>query len=393
MKKIGIITHYYRSINYGGNLQAYALCEILLKKKYEAEQICFPFEPRLTAKRDFKLLCSKGFFYVFKRILRRVKHMLVNPIIIRRKRREEQKHQVMKNRTVAFSNFNQNLIPHSEEVYHSENICDCVNNYDVFIVGSDQVWNMDWYNSAYFLDFVPSTKTKISYAASIAKDSLTDEQKEIFRKSLKDYKAVSVREKSAEKLLEGFSPVEVQTVLDPTLLLTREDWDEVCSERVISEKYVFCYFLGENKQARKLAEKFARLHKLKLVALPHTGGIRLMDRKFGDERLYDVSPQQFISLIKHAEYVFTDSFHAVVFSNIYQKQYFVFNRSKKGEMGSRIVDITELFHQKERFCAGKEKENIEYVTSLLDIDYTKENKDFEKLKKESIEFLEKNLKD
>lgn len=387
MKKIGVITLYYKSTNFGGNLQAYALCKALSKYGYTAEQISYL--GKRVNKSLLKRLFSGGVINFFQKCGRYGKSLLLSPL----RKMEDKKHNLYVLRKRAFFDFNNQIIPHSEEVYTANTILQCVPNYDCFITGSDQVWNMDGYDSSYFLDFVPSEKVKISYAASISKDSLTEEQKEIFRKSLRDYKAVSVREKSAEKLLEGLSPVEVQTVLDPTLLLTREEWDEVCEERVISGKYVFCYFLGENKQERKLAEKFARLHHLKLIALPHTGGIKLMDRKFGDERLYDVSPQQFISLIKHAEYVFTDSFHAVVFSNIYQKQYFVFNRSKKGEMSSRIVDITELFHQEERFCAGKERERMEYITSLSDIDYTKENKDFERVKQNSIDFLVKNLKD
>lgn len=392
-KKIGIVTQYYNSTNYGGNLQAYALCAVLDHKGYNAEQICFPFEALIQREKGVKALFSRGFCYFFKKVLRRVKYMLVNPIIEPKKKREEQKHQVRKKRTAAFFNFNRNLIPHSREIYNSESIGSCVENYDVFITGSDQVWNFDWYNPSYFLDFVPSSKTKMSYAASVAMPSLTKQQAKIVKNSLQDYKAISVREKSAVKLLEGLSPVEVQTVLDPTLLLTKEEWDKVCSDRVINEDYIFCYFLGDNQQERKIVEEFARLHSLKVVVIPHIVGIKLIERNFGDERLYDASPEQFLSLIKHAKYVFTDSFHAVVFSNIYQKQYFVFNRSQKGEMSSRIVDITKLFHQEERFCAGKNKENVDYVTSLSDIDYTKENKDFEKLKQASIEFLEKNLKD
>lgn len=108
-------------------------------------------------------------------------------------------------------------------------------------------------------------------------------------------------------------------------------------------------------------------------------------------QLYDTSPEQFLSLIKHASYVFTDSFHAVVFSNIYQKQYFVFNRSKRGEMSTRIVDITALFGQEERFCRDKTREKLAYITALSDIDYKKENEAFENAKRESIEFLKKNL--
>lgn len=386
LKKIGIITYYYKSQNYGGNLQAYALSQVLIEQGYAAEQISFPrvFTENRTVKRkrlfrrDLLKVCFRKFSYLMYRFFAR---------------QENKKHRIQERREKAFSTFNQKVIPHSEQIYAKETLPQSVEVYDIFITGSDQVWNFFGDTHSYLLDFVPSDKTKMSYAASIAKDSLSEEQKDILRNSLKDYKAVSVREKSAAKLLEGLSPVDVQVVLDPTLLLTREDWDKVCADRVIEKKYLLCYFLGDNRKERKLAEQFAKEKGLLLVAIPHTSGIKLMDRKFGDERLYDVSPEQFLSLIKHAEYVFTDSFHAVVFSNIYQKQYFVFNRSKNGEMSSRIVDITELFHRKDRFCAGQERENMQYITSLPDIDYTKANEDFEKIKQESIAFLEKNLKD
>ncbi len=389
MKKIGIITHYYKSKNYGGNLQAYALCQVLSKNGYDAEQISFPRVLSFSVGKGWKRFFKRNPFSLFKLCVRKSIGVLMSCRI----RRENRRKQIDVRREKAFLTFNQEKIPHSLEVYNANTISHCVKNYDVFITGSDQVWNFYGDVSIYFLDFVPSNKIKFSYAASIARAFLTEGQKESVYKSLQNYKAVSVREKSAVKLLEGLSPVTPQVVLDPTLLLTREDWDKVCAERVIKENYLFCYFLGDNIKERILAKKFARIHNLRLVALPHTAGIKLMDRKFGDERLYDASPEQFLSLIKHAKYVFTDSFHAVVFSYIYQKQYFVFNRSKKGEMSSRIVDITELFHQDERFCNGEKRESLEYIQSLPDIDYTIENKDFENIKKESIEFLEKNLKD
>ena len=93
-----------------------------------------------------------------------------------------------------------------------------------------------------------------------------------------------------------------------------------------------------------------------------------------------------MNYLKNAEYVFTDSFHAVVFSKIFEKQYFVFNRDNKGSMGSRIRTITSLFETEDRFCFG-ERETLGYVESLTDIDYGKELPEFEKKKKESIDFL------
>ena len=389
MKRIGIITHYFKNKNYGGNLQAYALSEIITKQGFYTEQICF--DKTEICLPFFKRIFSSGIIGLIKKIWCFPKKKIVGFL----KNSEKKTHKVFIRRNKAMYHFNQKIIPHSDGVYNTQTIKECVGNYDVFITGSDQVWNFTWYHPPYFLDFVPSDKIKMSYAASIAKNSLTKEQKEIFKKSLKDYKAVSVREPSAVKLLEGLSPVEVKTTLDPTLLLRKEDWDEVCADRVIEEEYCFCYFLGENKEERKIATDFAKKHNLKLVFIPHATGvdISLPDLKMKGEKLYEVSPEQFLSLIKHAKYVFTDSFHAVVFSNIYQKQYFVFNRSKKGEMSSRIVDITALFNQSERFCAGKERETLEYVESLSEIDYSQPNEKFEQLKKESIEFLISNIQD
>jgi hypothetical protein len=228
----------------------------------------------------------------------------------------------------------------------------------------------------------------------MAMDALTKKQANLIKKHLKGFQSVSVRETDSVSLLKSISPVTVKFVLDPTLLLTKEDWDQVCADRFIEDDYAFCYFLGSNPNERKIAEEFAKKRGLKIVAIPPIDILsKTQDESFGDMQLYDASPEQFLSLIKHAKYVFTDSFHAVVFSNIYQKQYFVFHRSAKGEMSSRIVDITQMFGQTERFCAGKERESIAYVASLADIDYTKENPEFDRLKKDSIAFLENNLKD
>ena len=180
-------------------------------------------------------------------------------------------------------------------------------------------------------------------------------------------------------------------MLDPTLLLDREDWDRVCASRVVNDDYLFCYFLGDNKRERRLALKFARQENLKVVSVPLTGAKIYSDLKYGDIVLLAASPEEFISLIKHARYIFTDSFHAVVFSKIYERQYFVFNRDKKESMNSRIYDITKLFHTQERFCDSKEKESLAYINSLPDIDYSVSNRDFDEMKEKSIQFLKTNL--
>lgn len=400
--KIGIITLYYKSLNYGGNLQAWALCHFLNSKGYEAEQIQYSniATTYREKRRQDDIVEQTGTTGKVKTVLRLIKKdglkggvreiraILTHKKKQKRKEKDIQKTDIQNQKEKAFENFNREIIPHSKEVYDDGTISKCVNDYDVFITGSDQVWNMEWFSPTFFLDFVPSTKIKMSYAASMAMNSLTDTQQEKVKDLLKDYTAVSVRETETIDLIKELSPLSPTCVVDPVLLLEKEDWDEICAERVVNEKYLFCYFLGNNQRERALAKKFAKKHKLRLVHLPFAAGT---DCKFGDKRLVDVTPQQFVSLIKHAEYVFTDSFHAVAFSHIYQKQYFIFNRSAKAEMSSRITDITELFNTTERFCVGEERETYKYIHTLDAIDYTYPREAFEKRKQKSIEYLQKSI--
>ncbi|MBE6618916.1 MAG: polysaccharide pyruvyl transferase family protein [Ruminococcaceae bacterium] len=379
--KIGITTHYYKSLNYGGNLQAYALCKVLKDMGHECEQMCYTDSG--TEQDGTTKTSGAG-------KLRRYISLIKPWLYMQKSKRLAKKYDIVKRRRVAFANFNENMIPHSAEIYTPNTLNKANEIYDAFITGSDQIWNLRGKNDFYFLKFA-NGRPKISYAASIAKEDLSPEQKLFFNDALSDFKTVSVRESSAVSLLKDTHKNIVQT-LDPTLLLSREEWDEVAEEIKPFEKYVFCYFLGVNKKSYKLARKFASKHGLKLVNIPIAGGrLRLDDTKYGDARLFDTSPEQFISLIKNAEYVFTDSFHAVVFANIYQKQYFVFNRNPEGAMSSRITDITTLFDQNERFCAGKERENINYIESLSPIDYSKPSPRFEKMKAFSMEFLKSSL--
>lgn len=383
--KVGIVTHYYKSKNYGGNLQAYALCKAIAKYLGNtAEQICYPWgrdSKNINYSGNESLLNFSKLKVLPGRVLNKFYKILYRKEIPKIATKKEK----------SFFNFSNNIIPHSEKVYYSDNIHETLSQYDAFITGSDQVWNMSWYTPVFFLDFVPSDKIKISYAASISKDSLTGEDQTIFKKSLADYKAVSVREEQAVNLIKDLSPVPPCVTLDPTLLLDESDWDEVCAPRVVEGDYLFCYFLGNNPKERQIAKKFAKDKRLKLVSVPLTGAHVYSDLKFGDVILPATSPEEFISLIKYAKYIFTDSFHAVVFSHIYKRQYFVFNRDSKGSMNSRIINITGLFNTQNRFCNGKERETLEYVQSLKCIDYSKKNEKFEELKRFSIDFLKNNL--
>ncbi len=298
---------------------------------------------------------------------------------------------LIEKRKERISNFSKK-IPHTEKVYEKNEFHLLIDDYDYFITGSDQVWNLTWYFSPFFLDFVPSNKKKLSYAASVGLTNLTNEQLSLFKNSLINYSAVSVREQSSVNLLKDISPVPVVWTLDPTLLLCKEEWDKVSADKLVQGDYVFCYFLGNSKKQRNLAKEYAKRKKLKLVNIPYIHNIySKTDTYFADIKLFDIGPKEFISLIKHAKFIFTDSFHAMLFSGIYQKQYIVFHREGRKEMGTRINTLSALYKAEERFCDSYEKENIDYISSLTDIDYSRDLNELEMMKEQSMNFLLKSL--
>ena len=228
---------------------------------------------------------------------------------------------------------------------------------------------------------------------SYTQAALNPKQRQLFKESLRSYTAISVREKDAAALLENLSDIPVEWVLDPTLLLTKHEWDEICSPNVINKPYIFCYFLGEDMTARNLAKQFADKHKLPLAAIPYLQGkYRACDKNFGDICLSDISPNQFISLIKNAEYIFTDSFHATVFSHIFEKEYFVFERHGKQGMSSRLYSLLTIFNKIERFCDNNNKASLSYIESLPVLDYSKKPQELEHMKQISFDFISKSLK-
>lgn len=378
--KIGIITHYYKSINYGGNLQAYALCVYLNNLGLDAEQISYIREKNsVWKKKSFLRKIAVSIYHAVLK-LRSFKHLKAWLSIEKRKRRVLE--------------FNLNRIPHSKTIYTQKTIHQANTDYQIFITGSDQVWHPQAVCHAYLLDFVSDGHKKISYAASLSVDELTEKQKAVYQYSLKTYHAISVREEMSVSLLQPIMEQSVKWVLDPTLLLSKEEWDVVCAQRIIGDDYIFCYFLGDGLEQREIAKKFAERKKIKIVTLPYLNGkYRTCDHEFGDEKLFAVGPEEFLSLIRYAKYVFTDSFHASVFSLIYMKEFFTFERTAKQRMGSRLDTLFTLFDCKSHFCDTKDKANLQYIMNLPAIDYTKKLPKFEEMKEKSINFLKENLKD
>ena len=336
--RIGIITMYYNSSYYGGLLQAYALCKYLNDSGYPTKQITYDFYRKtISSSKDYKNLVS----FLFKRLQKRTNNLIIKTINIIHGVSE-----LRKDRRNICAEFRAS-IPHTETVYNDNSIEDCNNLFDIFIAGSDQVWNPDVFRPSFFLSFVNEEKKKISYAASIGNSITGKEMQSEYEDALNKFDRISVREKSDINKLEDLCKKRVEWVVDPVFLLTEKQWETVSSpvQLNINKEYIFCYFLGDDKRHREIAQKVAIMCNCAIVTIPYMQmNYRKCDSKFGDEKLLDLTPAQFLYLVKNAKGIFTDSFHATAFSIIFNKWFITFGRTDHPRMNERITSITSLYN-------------------------------------------------
>lgn len=321
MKKVGIIT-FQDADNYGAMLQCYALQHYLKSMGYDAKTINYKCE-YFAHPYGIAALRRKGI----------IRYVLGNINALVRKFRKKR-----------FSDF-RNIIDMTRPV-SKENICTLNNEFDLFISGSDCVWSYDLTNfdTTYFLDFVDKKEKKGSYAASFGTADIPEEYKEKYSKLLSDYKYFNVREQSGANLVCSFTQKNANVVLDPTLLLSMEQWNEVCSDRLIKEKYIFVYQLALSKGMINVINKIAKETNYKVVFIPFPLGGLIKAKS-----CLSYGPKEWVTLIRDAEYVITDSFHGTAFSIIFKKQFFSYlnegrtrieNLLSKTGLERRLIDDT-----------------------------------------------------
>lgn len=367
MKKVGIITLYYNNDNYGGIAQAYALNKYIQNLGMDSELISYKRSPvkKMSVKEHIK---KEGLFsYLkakFEMLPLKLKLKITNKYAVFRYQRLLQEKIIIRKEAFARS---RQRIPHSI-VLTEQTIEECIGEYDIYISGSDQIWKPGVLQPPYVFEFLPRKYKRISYASSITVTSFPDGYGKYMQENLSLYSWISVRENCSRDYLEDLLHRKVDVVVDPTLLLNRTEWEDITSKRIINERYMFVYLLGEDSKQRKIISKYAKSNNLKIVTLPHVEGkIRAADIKFGDYQLYDIDLSHFFSLIKYAEIVCTDSFHAVVFSNIFEVQFWVFERivlSKKANMNSRIDTLLRALKEDDRYVKASQQFKPELADNI-----------------------------
>lgn len=336
MKRIAICTLFYKNYNYGGILQAYALQYLLRKNSFEAEVIAYdnntnknPIYPTLLS------YCSQ---YSLKEIITKILEKVY-------KKTNKKLQNRLSKRYALYNEFvNKNIV--YTPLYSDETLVELGEKYDVYISGSDQIWNPNAIRKLYLLEFpIKKESLRISYAASISRKSLDPHEIDVMLPSIAQFDHISVRERTAKILLsESGIKKTINVVCDPTILLSARDWDNIAAPRIIQKPYVIVYAFSEIRQQQQLLEYY-RNKGIECYYIPYVkNSPNSFDHKSLLKPLFDVGPAEFISLIKYAENVITDSFHGTVFSIIYQKQFIVFERDKeknRTSKNSRIYDLLE----------------------------------------------------
>lgn len=378
---IKILTFYYRSYNYGGTLQAYALCNFLYRNGLQSEQLCY--QSTVARKPLLEKLKTTNFKKILVTLRNKVRKVLFNFLVKEGERRKRN-----------FEKFQDLKIPHSNCIYSDKDIALSVKKGDIFIVGSDQVWNPAWTNGRYFLDFVPDNCRKIAYAASFGVDKKNMQLYQEKINLLKRFDFVSVREENVVEVLEKKIKKRVDLVSDPTILLTKEQWDEVSVSPIITEKYIFVYLLGNNKNHRDIVRKVSSILNLKVVFIPHIHFFyNPSDSCLSDFTVDNAGPMEFLGLIKNAEIVITDSFHGSVFSIINEKNFWVLRRHTNTDpqnMSSRLDTLFTELGVPSRYIDEDTILSREFLKQKLD--YIKVNKSLAKFRARSAKFLLDSIK-
>lgn len=356
-KTVGIIT--IHKSNFGGCLQSYALWAFITSIGYKCEIIDL-YRPVMSGYKNEKShltfsTCKKAEQVKNLKQLAKKYFSLLRNII----KPNITKYNFTNNANFLLFN---SLIKYSAPYYSIDSLYINPPHYDIYISGSDQIWNPDmpFENEPYLLTFAPSDKKRIAYASSFGRQSLPDEFKKHYKNCLEKYNSISVREASGQKIIEELGELESDLVLDPTMLFDSEYWHTISSKPNIKQRYLFCFSLNNNIELLTYASKICKKNNLALVIISNEkhafeGVISIIKP--------DSGPKEWLGFIENAEYVITDSFHGSVFSILFKKSFLSYTKKENREKypGSRIENLFELLSLKSCLI-----EDFNHVPSIKD---------------------------
>ncbi len=373
--KIGIVT-FNRAYNNGALLQCYALCQTLRNLGAECNVVdYYPyyFKNSNTLSKKFKLSHPP------------VKSW-INRIMLRK---------VLKQRNHNFESFIDKYIPTTRTFYSLEELQNNCPDFDAFITGSDQVWNYGctYFDPVFFLDFPKAAKSKkYSYAACVGfkEERLPANLVDDYKRRLAGYESYSVREASAVPIIDKLTGQKARIDIDPTLLLTADNWGEIITDSSENEPYILIYYVQKTHKlqeyARRLAAESQKTGRnLKIICVPCNTSPDVLSGKYDSDFSMDLRPQsgprELLNLIRHADYVVTNSFHGTVFSIIFQKKFVSLLTEYSGKRNVRSSDLLESLGLTDRAMT----DNTNDIDNA--VDWAKVNDKLEAMRTSSLNYL------
>lgn len=362
--KIGIIT-FHNAHNYGAMLQAFALSKKLKENKTLEIKIINYYNYKIY--KQYKII--RPFCKNPLRLLKRLYEDITN-------------YNLKKKRYKNFNIFITTKCKLSNKTFSKEETEKECNDYDVLITGSDQVWNpqiVGQLSDIYTLNFGKKQIKRISYAASVGDPMQINLKKDEFFEKLSLLDFISVREVETQNKLSEIIKKPIEVVLDPTLLIEKEDWDKeienIPSEK---EKYILAYVIEPDEEYFKIVNDLSIKTGLKVIHF----GIKNKGYKYVLKSAYTEGPLEFVNYIKNAEFVVATSFHATVFSIIFNKKFWIIPHRKTGGRVTNLLDKLNISSRAISSFDDFTKKNYDE-----NIDYDKTNIILEEERKKSIEWL------
>lgn len=361
--RIGIIT-FHRAINYGALLQTYALQEAVSKLGCICNIIDYR-NPRLerlhkeSKLSDCRNLKDLGRFIVYSRY--------------------------QNEKFKKFRDFSSKYLELTRPYKSIDELKIDASEYDSFICGSDQVWNykITDFDKSYFLDFCDDESKKNSYAASFGLSSIPLEYTAQYGFLLKKFNHISVREAQGKTIIQNFTSRDVQVVLDPTMLIDKEEWAMLSSNYNKIKNYILIYAFGHlTPTMKQFVEKLSRQTACAIVIISYAlkKPIKAMYEK-------TTGPAEFLGLFQNARYVVTNSFHGTAFAINFNKDFFLEMLPESHGVNSRLENILDVFDLRERQIVYGENASIG-----VPINYRQVNQTLSSERKKSLEYLNNIIK-
>lgn len=244
----------------------------------------------------------------------------------------------------------------------------------ICLAGSDQIWHPEKCNPVYFLDFVENKKC-VSYAASMGNIYIRPEKKNLFQRLINNFDFISVREEDCAEIIKEMTEKDVEVHIDPTFLISVDEWRALSVSCKIKEPYILLYMLYWDKSCKEKIKKLKKETGLKVYAIADE-----LSRVYADKVLYDVGIEEFLWLIDHAEYFITSSFHGTAFASIFNKKFSaIINPASPSrimnlmmKLSLPIVEIEDLtktnlfdYELTNRLIQFEKEKSIEYLKRVI----------------------------